>query len=524
MLMKKTFLITLLALLGMTQAVAQEYEYVPFVREGVKWVYGIRNYKYDNEYPNNPALGDNLTYRTLELKGDTVINGKTYKAMHKYSGPAIDEENDTIPIYLREEDKVVYGIIPNGKLYYDCPVYNYFTQPLSLDYYNGEEFVLYDFKDPVAYWDGIFASPPYQNEYYEDYYYNLLSTDTIVVGNHMAKCYNGEIAYVDFRMIEGIGWISDNGSNTTLAFQLPLSIGYHAQCFMLLYIIEDGEIVYPQGYVDDRYQPVIREGVKWVNERIIINNGVTTNYYYAYEFKGNHPERDSYSQIYKALYSKYYTENSVGSGDESLIAGLREDESCILGFKNEALNKVINDDMNLINFYSYYHNDDSRLMYGMNESSDGMYVIDYYINNQREQFLNNENFVMVDPIVIDGVICSRCAYIGEQGDTLAYVVEGIGFDSYDMGDLLTPFTKKPDPNADYQEWCGLSHVVKDGQIIYKGMRYRDDIHVGIDEVVADKTVRPLDPNYYNLMGQLMGKDVPTTPGIYIHQGKKIVVR
>ena len=32
--MKKTLLITLLALLGLTQTMAQEYEYVPFVREG----------------------------------------------------------------------------------------------------------------------------------------------------------------------------------------------------------------------------------------------------------------------------------------------------------------------------------------------------------------------------------------------------------------------------------------------------------------------------------------------------------
>ena len=34
--MKKLFLILMLALLGMTQLAAQEYESVPFVREGVK--------------------------------------------------------------------------------------------------------------------------------------------------------------------------------------------------------------------------------------------------------------------------------------------------------------------------------------------------------------------------------------------------------------------------------------------------------------------------------------------------------
>ncbi len=39
------------------------------------------------------------------------------------------------------------------------------------------------------------------------------------------------------------------------------------------------------------------------------------------------------------------------------------------------------------------------------------------------------------------------------------------------------------------------------------------------------TMRPrqYDDNYYNLMGQPVGKALPTTPGIYIHHGKKIVV-
>ena len=36
--MKKTLLFTMIALLGMTQAVAEEYEYMPFVREGVSQV------------------------------------------------------------------------------------------------------------------------------------------------------------------------------------------------------------------------------------------------------------------------------------------------------------------------------------------------------------------------------------------------------------------------------------------------------------------------------------------------------
>ena len=113
--MKKTILITLLALLGMSQAVAQEYEYVPFVREGVKWVYYYIN---EDSYSSDPIFSKGIVYLNLELKGDTVINGKRYKAMHKYHGNAINSENDTIPIYLREENKVVYGIVPDGKIGY----------------------------------------------------------------------------------------------------------------------------------------------------------------------------------------------------------------------------------------------------------------------------------------------------------------------------------------------------------------------------------------------------------------------
>ena len=45
---------------------------------------------------------------------------------------------------------------------------------------------------------------------------------------------------------------------------------------------------------------------------------------------------------------------------------------------------------------------------------------------------------------------------------------------------------------------------------------------GIDELTG-MTSHAVDDNYYNLMGQPVGKDVPTTPGLYIHQGKKMCV-
>ena len=289
--MKKTLLFTVLALLGMTQTVAQEYEYVPFVREGVKWVYcydsPIMALGYEDGF-----IPFGIHYYTFEMKGDTVIDGKSYKPVHLYSGNGINEANDTIPVYLREENKVVYGIIPDDKRYYECPIgigtmvlgYNYVSPGLE----TGIEFVLYDFNNIETFYSSLAFS---------DYNDN----DTVQIGNHLSKRYifnifNDNKDYI----IEGLGFVEGCG--------MPL------------------------------------------------------NYFYG------------------------------------LTTGV------------------------------------NQVMY----------------------------------------------------------------------------------------W--LSHVIEDGEIIYKGMGYSDDALVGIDEVVADRTRRPADPNYYNLMGQPVGQDVPTAPGIYIHQGKKVVVR
>jgi hypothetical protein len=138
-----------LTLLGMTQMMAQA-DYVPFVREGVKWVCYYNNY-YKNTYPYGQYYKDGKTYFTLELKGDVEINGNTYKAMHKYSGDAIDPENDTVLICLREQDKIVYGIVPDGNVYPDFRIG--YGLPFGSDYpfpeiHSGNEFVLYHFNDP----------------------------------------------------------------------------------------------------------------------------------------------------------------------------------------------------------------------------------------------------------------------------------------------------------------------------------------------------------------------------------------
>ena len=243
-------------------------------------------------------------YYTLEMKGDTMINGKAYKPVHLYSGESIDESNDTVPVYLREEDKVVYGIIPDERRYWECPVgIGTMVENCRFACDNikaGEEFKLYDFNDPANF---------YENEvttWMSPLHYNY--ADTVQVGDRLSKRHSisfNSIADHEEFIIDGIGYVGN-----------------------------------------DDYLPL----------------GTPLNYFYPV--------------------------------------------------------------------------------------SSGMTQVDYR----------------------------------------------------------------------------LSHVIEDGKIIYKGMRYRECALDGIDEVVADRAVRPIDGNYYNLMGQPVGTQVPSVPGIYIHQGKKIVVR
>ena len=273
------------------------------------------------------------------------------------------------------------------------------------------------------------------------------------------------------------------------------------------------------------YLPIVREGVKWVNEKVIINHGDTTRYYYCYEFSGIDSTEYYTEDIIHACY--YYTDGTLDVDSDSLIAGLI-DRGAVSFYRNNAYERVHTEGRTLFRLASIMEPMESRtVLYWF---SDGHSPIDYYLTCQEwdevePPVLTRENFTEVEPIEVEGTTCRRYAYVKENGDTMCYVVEGIGFDSRNMGDLLTPFTREPDPDADYQEYCGLCHVVKDGQIIYKGMRYTPDNMTGIDEVVAEQRPRRVhDDNYYNLMGQPVGKTLPTAPGIYIHQGKKIVIR
>ena len=442
--MKKYFIISLLALLGFTQGFSQEYEYVPFVREGVKWICS-----YDNPYnPYSLAPPEDEHFFTLEFKGDAVINGVTYKAMHKYSGEKIDPSNDTIPVYMREEGKVVYAIVPDGNTYEDCPIDCFGDSEIEEDIRTGREFVLYDFNDPEGF---IMSMIPNH-----DLIVHQVMPQNIMLGNRSVKRYIFHNR-VGFCFIEGIG-CDGLGQGYPLAYTRD----GHSYRMHLRHVIEDGKVIYSSESLnlrEDEVPELFREGVKWVNERVVIENGDTTRSYYTYEFKGMDDRLN--------LLCHYYEGDSFDSEQDSVIAKMRYNEY----YFNKALEALASNSPErfMIHWFAQLYSFDD---FYESLLSNGNPIVFYSLWQTGEE-LTLDNFVEVEPIWIEGQRCKRYAYYGDRDEPLCYVVEGIGFDSRDMGDLLTPFTRKPDPDADYQEYWGLSHVIKDGQIIYKGMCYRE---------------------------------------------------
>ena len=115
-------------------AVAQEYEYVPLVREGVKW-----EYFYIDE---NKSVGQEpgLGLFTLEFRGDTLIGGTTYKKMYiNYDG------KEYLADFMREENKRVYFVKNQDCEFEDMLARS--PKPTYSEWSGDNEALVFDFND-----------------------------------------------------------------------------------------------------------------------------------------------------------------------------------------------------------------------------------------------------------------------------------------------------------------------------------------------------------------------------------------
>ena len=248
--MRQKIYISLLALFAITQVLAQEYEYKPFVREGVKWVCF-----YDHTYSSpitDQYFAEGRNYFTLEIKGDEIIGGKPYKAMHLYRGNGINPLNDTIPLYVREENRIVYGIEPEGHFYMPFIVGYGYTHGENTIYdmvYSGQEFVLYNFNDPENYYDSVFWRE--YDPMWDIHYLSYLSNDTIELGDNLAKRHIFCLHTHDFYIIEGVGYDGDHYSGYTLGY-LWINL-YPGHPYYLSHVTENGNTIYKGMHYDSNH-------------------------------------------------------------------------------------------------------------------------------------------------------------------------------------------------------------------------------------------------------------------------------
>ena len=207
-------------------------EYIPLLREGVKWICFETKFYLEDPYATEPGpiLTDSRFY-TIEIKGDSVINGITYKKCYRYSDIEW-AENFVIPCsktepytLLREEGRSIYE---TG----DHPA------QLILDYYAfwaGDnmtvindimEIKLYEFEE---------------NDYFKfEGYKPFLNQDSEVYSfkNHLPSSLGV--------FVEGVGFDSDFcGDLLTPFYWQAFSMGYQ-HSFVGLHHMEDaeGNIIY----------------------------------------------------------------------------------------------------------------------------------------------------------------------------------------------------------------------------------------------------------------------------------------
>ena len=216
-------------------------------------------------------------------------------------------------------------------------------------------------------------------------------------------------------------------------------------------------------------------------------------FFYSYESKGD-------TTVNGITYKKchYYPGEEPDRSHDSVIALLREQDSVVYCLNNNALIDAEKDKEAVL--YDFVH---PQNMESLRHSSGD---IDY----------------ATDSISAGGHSLMRIKFSDHF-----YLVEGIGFDSSLTGDLLYPF--KPmatgvQAMGDGTNWVVdyvyLWYVKENGNIIYYGQTYSGSD--GISQIKTDATDK-IDDAYYNLQGARVAAD-QLTPGIYIHNHKKVVVR
>ena len=226
--MKKiyTFMLALLCYSGMVMA--QDSDYLPLLREGVKWVYAesYTDYAEDATMQNMNTETRNRLY-TVEVKGDTIIDDISYKMVYRHSGDLWNSNwffntpdcSGTRPVAcLREEGRTVYARTLNDEYHQLSQWFNNLKEQTS----QGHEVILYDFQEK-------------ENGLFKHY-------GTVQVGSEDRETfYSEEMGIV---IAEGLGVIEPGGELVMIDY-VECRTGYPNDNIHLHHVEDaDGNIIY----------------------------------------------------------------------------------------------------------------------------------------------------------------------------------------------------------------------------------------------------------------------------------------
>ena len=259
--MKKLLLFAVILFASLPAYAQQDDTYIPLVEEGKEWCY-IDYLSYLSYVEIGPTAVPAYSYlKYLYIKGDTVLNGVSYKKLYArdserwdyYSTPASDREQPKRALtfddpYLKTQLYAFIRETPDRKIYYvfyvdsiQTWVFPLYGSTIPSEYYElNREALMFDFNNM----DALFK------QRYYNYRHDSIETAVIVpeeptqlVGmRHPRKVYKlvmpsgGIYLYPD--VIEGIGFFNPNNLGNFIADAYPFCVaGGGADC---LYYVRHG--------------------------------------------------------------------------------------------------------------------------------------------------------------------------------------------------------------------------------------------------------------------------------------------
>jgi hypothetical protein len=287
--MKKIFTTMLLALVCGMALQAQDADYQPLVREGVKWM-NTRQFIYFGD----ETYYDPITTYSLQFSGDTVITSTSGTFTYKII-------NSVWPnVFVREDEKKVYCI--DNDPYSICP---------------DEEYLLYDFSGDSQ---ALLCSSPYKTQMAFDY------EGSIEINGKRCRVFHGPFGH----LIESVGLVSTKGDGDLIDIRWERVAG--GEYYWQLDHMEDldGNVIYDPHRKD--YPPLVREGIKWIYRSR--QNDTDEDVFYVMELMGDTiietlSEPYSYKKCYKYPIAKGSVANSIDLSVKTPVAYLREFDQLI---------------------------------------------------------------------------------------------------------------------------------------------------------------------------------------------------